>query len=275
MKHDTSSGIIKLIHRYILPGINKLVDMVLSRFMLYIAALCAGYFLLELFYETTWLTFLIFEELEGNNVFNSALAIFLLTFPVVTLNWLLKNRDTLRQSRQMQDQQNEGLFANALQLLFKENDKQANSAGLKELMRLRQNRFIDPVRIDLITAAKLYLEEALLDAVDIQEANLPGANLRKADLQGTNLQRADISRANLEEANLSEANLQKANLRGANLQGANLQEVNLHGADLQRTKGLTPGMLRKAKNWREARLDPSLRQQAEAADRADQAINEP
>ena len=335
MKHDTSNSIIKLVHRIFRQAQIKLVGMVLSRFVLYIAALCVGYFLLQSFHEKKWLTFLVFAELENNDVFNSAIAIFLLTFPVVTFNWLLKNKDTLSQSRQMREQQNEGLFANALQLLFKENDKQANSAGLKELMRLRQNRLIDPARVDLITAAELHLEEALLDAVDIQEATLPKANLRKAKLQDAKLQKADLSRANLEEANLSGANLQEAilqganlkgailrgasleeanlkganlegsdlkgadlqeadlqganlegagleganlqgaNLQGANLEGATLQEADLRGADLEGVKGLAPGMLRKAKNWREAILDADLRQQAEEADRAGQAINEP
>ena len=340
MKHDTGSGIIKLVHRYILPGINKLMDMVPSRLVLYIGTLCVGYFLLQSFHEKTWLTFLVFAELEKNDVFNSAIAIFLLTFPVVTFNWLLKNRDTLSQSRQMRDQRNEGLFANALQLLFKENDKQANAAGLKELMRLRQSRFIDPVHIDLITATELNLKGILLSAADLQEANLPEANLQKANLsranlyganlpeadmqevnlleanlqrvilQGTNLQGANLKGANLQGANLEEAdlqganlhgadlegtnlleanlqganlqgaNLQGANLEGVNLQGANLEGVNLQGADLQEAnlegvKNPDPGMLRKAKNWREAILDTDLRQQAEEAGRAGQAINEP
>ena len=91
MKHDTGSNIIKLIYRYILQGTSKLMDMMSSRLVLYIGTLCVGYLLLKLFHETTWLAFLIFAELENNDVFNSALAIFLLTFPVVTFNWFLKN----------------------------------------------------------------------------------------------------------------------------------------------------------------------------------------
>ena len=91
MKHDTGSNIIKLIYRYILQGTSKLMDMMLSRLVLYIGTLCVGYLLLKLFHETTWLSFLIFAELENNDVFNSAIAIFLLTFPVVTFNWFLKN----------------------------------------------------------------------------------------------------------------------------------------------------------------------------------------
>ena len=275
MKYNAFSNMVKQIYRYILSDINKLIDMVLYRFMLYIAALYAGYLLLQPFFESVRLNIFSLTLLEGNYLFDSALALFLLTFPVVTLNWLLRNRDTLRQSRQMRDQQNEGLLTNALQLLFKENDRQANSVGLKELVRLKQNRSIDPARIDLITATELDLGEALLDDAYLQEANLRRASLQKANLQGTNLQKADLPGANLEEANLSEANLQEANLLGANLREANLRGAILREADLQGTKGLTPGMLRKAKNWREAILDPNLRQQAEEADRADQAIYEP
>ena len=295
MKHDTGSGIIKLIYRYILPVVNKLMDMVLSRFALYIGALCVGYLLLDAFHEKTWLAFLIFAELENNDVFNSAIAIFLLTFPVVTFNWLLRNRDTLRQYRQTRDQQNEGLLTNSLQLLFKENDKQANAVGLKELVRLRQNRLIDPARVDLVTTAELDLKGISLNAADLQEANLRGANLQKANLYGANLEganlpKADLQEVNLQEADLSGANLQRAKLqgaklRGAKLRGASLEEaelsgVKLHGADLkganlEEVKNLDPGMLREAKNWHEAILDADLRQQAEEADRADQAINEP
>ena len=335
MKHDTGSNIIKLVHRIFRQAQIKLVGIVLSRFVLYIAALCVGYFLLQSFHEKKWLTFLVFAELEENDVFNSAIAIFLLTFPVVTFNWLLKNKDTLSQSRQMRDQQNEGLFTNALQLVFKENDKQANSVGLKELVRLRQNRLIDPARVDLVTTAELDLKGVSLNAADLQEVKLPGAKLQKAslpgaNLYGANLQEADLQEVNLQEADLQgakllEAKLQGANLRGAklrgasleeadlkgaklhgtdlkgvilqraNLQGANLQEANLRGADLRGTilqeaniqeadlkgasllgaKGLTPGMIRQTINWREAILDTDLRQQAEEAGRADQAINEP
>ena len=295
MKHDTSNSIIKLVHRIFRQAQIKLVGMVLSRFVLYIAALCVGYFLLQSFHEKKWLTFLVFAELENNDVFNSAIAIFLLTFPVVTFNWLLKNKDTLSQSRQTREQQNEGLFTNALQLVFKENDKQANSVGLKELVRLRQNRLIDPVRVDLVTTAELDLKGVSLNAADLQEANLPGAKLQKASLSGANLQGANLPEADLQEVKLQEASLQRAILQRANLQGANLQGANLRGASLEEAdllraklrgtclqganlegvKNLDPAMLRKANNWREAILDTDLRQQAEKADRADQAINEP
>ena len=269
MKYNTFSNMVKQIYRYILSDINRLIDMVLFRFLLYVVMLYAGYLLLQPFFESVRLNIFSLTLLEGNYLFDSALALFMFTFPVVTLNWLLRNRDTLRQSRQMLDQQNEGLFANALLLLFKENDKHANSTGLKELIRLRQNRFIDPARIDLITA-ELDLKEVSLNATNLQEANLREAKLQKASLSRAILRGANLLEANLQEANLKGADLQEADLQGANLPGADLQGANLQGA-----KGLTPGMLRKAKNWREAILDPDLRQQAEAADKADQAIYEP
>ena len=278
MNYDTYSSMIKQICRYILSDINRLIDMVPFRFLLYVVMLYAGYLLLQPFFEPVRINIFSFVS-EDNHLFDSALALFLFTFPAVTFNWLLKNRDTLRQSRQMLDQQNEGLFANALQLLFKKDDKHANSAGLKELIRLKRNRSIDPVRIDLITA-ELDLKGVSLNAADLQEANLQEAKLQNASLSRAILRGAILLEANLQGAILPGADLRGADLQGADLQGAILREANLQGAilegaNLQGVKNLDPDMLRKAKNWREAILDPNLRQQTEEADRAGQTIYEP
>ena len=182
-----------------------------DRFQLYILGVLLGILLfLLLFPLLLLLPYLPF--FEGNHVLQSAIVVLILTLPSVTLNWLIKNRDVSRQlkdsSQQLEyssKQQNETLFSNSLQLLFKENDIIANSVGLKELVKLKQEERIDHERVNLVTSSGLQLE--------------------KASLLGAKLQEVNLYRANLEEANL----------QGAKLQGANLQEADLLGAMLERS----------------------------------------
>ncbi len=77
-----------------------------------------------------------------------------------------------------------------------------------------------------------------------------GKEGERADLSGANLSGAYLFRANLQWAPLREANLQGAELWGANLQGANLRGANLQGVNLRKVKGLTPFLIKVAKNWK-------------------------
>ncbi len=202
-----------------------------DRFKLYLKMVGIGVLLIWLHYPI-WLILTLFSSLQDNGLFSSALAIFLLTFPLVTFNWWLKNRDqlqqfndTIKQQQHASQQQTETLFANALQLLFKQDDIIANSVGLKALIRLRQattdEDFIE--RIDLITSSGLQLEGAKLPLANLQGANLQGAELQGADLQWANLQGSDLNRAELQNAQLQVAQLHFAKLQWAELEGTNLQ----------------------------------------------------
>ncbi len=186
------------------------------RVVLYIIAVVLGG--LWVFYYSNAIYCLIIDNvkyLNDNAIFASAVAIFMLTLPVVTFNWWLKNHDQLQQfkdtrkqqeqnfeqirlTKQQQEQnseqisltkqqQTETLFSNAVQLLFKQEDIQANSVGLKELIRLRQETEDQKLikRIDLITSSGLQLEKA-----NLQDANLRGAKLQKVNLQGAKLKGA-------------------------------------------------------------------------------------
>ena len=232
---------------------NKSSDIMRLRFLLYIAMLAAGLLLVTYLYDLILLLFLN-DKLYGNEIFASAIAIFLLTLPAITYNWWLKNNDTLEQSehtqaqiRKIDEQQKTALFSNALQLLFRKDDPIARAVGLKELIRLKPHNGEDhdmSGRIDLITASGLNLENSPLQKADLQganleEANLKGANLLEANLKGANLlgailEEAILPEADLQGADLRIANLQKATLVGANLEGVNLYEAVLHGARLQR-----------------------------------------
>ncbi len=206
-----------------------------------------------LFYCYDWIYCVILENtvvLKDSDVFKSTLAIFLLTFPIVTFNWLLKNQDQLQQFKDTQQQhedaskqielnsqqQNETLFSNALQLLFKKDDIQARSVGLKELSRLRQAGAIETKRINEITYSGLDMKDAKLEMAKLKKADLSRANLEKAALMAADLREAIFVRANLLGANLLGADLQNAYLREANLQGAQLLGANLPWANLQEAK---------------------------------------
>ena len=235
------------------------IDNATARVVLHIAMLATGCLLIIYQDAIQWLPP---GELYYKEILVAAIAIFLLVLPVVSLGRFLKNQYALMQARQIQRQKADKRYSNALWLLCRRDDKQANALGLKEMVRMKQGGLIDPNRIDIITSA-IDLAGASLNRADLQGAGLLDANLKDTSLKDTNLQGADLEDANLEGANLEGANLQDANLQRANLQGASLQGANLEGV-----KNLDPGMLRKAKNWREAKLDTTLRQQAEEADRA-------
>jgi uncharacterized protein YjbI with pentapeptide repeats len=83
----------------------------------------------------------------------------------------------------------------------------------------------------------LELERAILVDADLRWASLAGthlrgANLSRADLGGANLHQAELIEVNLESSSLVQAGLSMANLRDANLGWANLSGADLTGADL-------------------------------------------
>lgn len=86
---------------------------------------------------------------------------------------------------------------------------------------------------------KLYLEQdnrgvkADLQDANLQATNLQGADLRCANLQGVNLRGANLQDANLQGADLRDTNLRCANLLRANLRGADLRDANLSSAILR------------------------------------------
>ena len=213
-------------------------DNATARVVLHIAMLATGCLLIIYHDAMQWLPL---GKLHYSEILVAAIAIFLLTLPVISLGRFIRNQYALMQARQIQRQQTDRRYSNALHLLCKRDNKRSNALGLKELVRMKQGGLIDPRRIDIITSA--------------------------LDLAGASFNRANLQEANLLDANLQGANLQKANLEGANLEGAKLQGADLQGANLEGVKNLDPAMLRKAKNWREARLDPTLRQRTEEADR--------
>ncbi len=180
-----------------------------GRILLYFVFVLSG---LALFYYSNTIYCIVIDHvkyLDGNAIFASALAILLLTFSVVTFNWILKNHDQLQQFEDTKQQQTETLFSNALQLLFKQDDIQANSVGLKELIRLRQATEDDVLkkRIDLITSSGLQLPGAKLQGANLQEADLREANLNGAYLQGANLQGAIMRLLDPQEGSLRETKL--------------------------------------------------------------------
>ena len=238
------------------------IDNAAARIVLCIAMLAIGYLLI--IYPRDSIQWLLLGKLYYKEILVSAIAIFLLTLPVVSIRKPIKDKNSSPQHcRQPLDYQTNRKYSTALQLLFQRNDKLANAIGLTDLIKLRQGGLVDPTRIDTMIVG--------LDLVGIplNRANLQGANLQRIEFTGANLQDANLQEADLENANLQEADLENANLKGADLKDAKLQEANLEGANLEGVKNLDPGMLRKAKNWREAILDPTTRQQAEEADRAD------
>ena len=214
-------------------------DNAATRVVLHIAMLATGCLLIIYQDAIQWLPL---GKLYYNEILVAAIAIFLLVLPVVSLGRFLKNQYDLMQARQIQRQKNDERYSDAVRLLCRRDNKQSNALGLREMVRMKQGGLIDPTRIDIITSA----------------IDLAGASLNGADLQG----------ANLPDADLKGTDLKDADLEGANLERANLEEADLKGANLEGVKNLDPGMLRKAKNWREAKLDTTLRQQAEEADRA-------
>ena len=238
----------------------------------YIVMLAVCYLLI--IYLSDAIQWLLPDEYYNNNILASAIAVLLLMLPIVLYNWFIKIRSTPWRSILILDHRAKITYINAHRQLAKKNDKEANATALTDLVQLRQDGLVDPAHIDTMTAGLdlvgTSLKRANLQGANLQEANLQRATLRRADLQEANLQRATLLRADLQGATLQGADLQGATLQMADLQEADMSEANLYEADLQDAKGLTPGMLRKAKNWRDAILDPTMRQQAEEADRADE-----
>ena len=219
-------------------------DNTAAKVVLCIAILAIGYLLIIYHDAMQWL---LLGKLYYKEIIVAAIVITLLLLPVVSIRRFLKDKNSsVWHYRQTLDYETDRKYTNALRLLCHRTDKLGNAIGLTEFIQLKQDGLVDPKYIDVVTVAR-----------DLSGAPLNGANLQGADLLDANLKGADLQEANLKDANLQEANLQEANLEGANLQGANLEKV----------KNLDPAMLRKAKNWREAKLDPTLRQRTEEADK--------
>ena len=230
------------------------IDNAAARTVLCIAMLATGCLLIIYHDSVQWL---LPVKLYYKEILVSAIVIPLLVLPIVSIRKFLKDKNSSAwHYRQTLDYQTNRKYTNALRLLCARDDKLANAIGLTDFIQLRQDGLVDPKYVDGMTVTR-----------DLSEAPLDWANL-----QGANLREINLQEATLQDANLQEANLQRANLKGANLKGADLQEADLKGANLEGVKNLEPGMLRKAKNWREAILDPDLRRQTEEAD---QAIYEP
>ena len=225
-------------------------DNVAARVVLCIAILAIGYLLIIYHDAMQWL---LLGKLYYKEILVAAIVIALLMLPVIPIRKFFKDKNSsVWHYRQTLDYQTNRKYSTALWLLCKRNDKLANALGLKNFIQLKQDGLVEPKHVDAMTVAR----------------NLSGAPLSRANLQGANIEEINMQEANLKEANLKEANLKEANLKGADLEGANLQEADLQGANLEGVKNLDPGMLRKAKNWREAKLDPTLRQRTEEADMA-------
>ena len=113
--------------------------------------------------------FYFYSDPKDNNTFIYTLGFFLVSFPTVALNWYIKNRDITKQiensNTQIENsnkQINETLFSNSLQLLFKKKGLIANSVGLKQLIKLKQDKRIDDDIVDLITSSGLDIKGARL-----------------------------------------------------------------------------------------------------------------
>ena len=227
-------------------------DNTAAKVVLYIAILAIGYLLT--IYPHGAIQWLLLGKLYYKEIIVAAIVITLLLLPVVSIRRFLKDKNqSVWHYRQTLDYETGRKYTNALRLLYHRTDKLGNIIGLREFIQLGRDGLVDPKYIDVMTVA-----------LDLSGAPLNGANLQGANLLDANLKGADMQEANLEGANLQEADLKGANLEGADLQGANLEKV----------KNLDPGMLRKAKNWREAKLDTTLRQRTEEADKAGEEAGE-
>ncbi len=125
--------------------------------------------------------------------------------------------------------------------------------------------------------AKLKLNEAQLDSLNLQGTCFDEASLREARLSGSLLQKASFSRANLTEAwihnatisdasfagatlvkcMLADCNLRRANFRDADLTNANLSGADVTGADFS-TAILTDVIFRRAKFDEKTQFPPGF-----------------
>ncbi|MGA2736382.1 MAG: pentapeptide repeat-containing protein [Bryobacteraceae bacterium] len=92
-----------------------------------------------------------------------------------------------------------------------------------------------------------FLAGSILTGAHLEWADLLLADLRQTGLAGAHLQDADLLGARLNGADLSNAGLSNADLTGADLTDAELKYADLRGA-----RGISPGDLAKAKNWKDA-----------------------
>ncbi|HYM75769.1 MAG TPA: pentapeptide repeat-containing protein [Candidatus Dormibacteraeota bacterium] len=100
---------------------------------------------------------------------------------------------------------------------------------------------------------------------DLQEADFRGTNLESArfdaaHLVGANFDAAKLAGANLAYADLARATMQGADLREADLRNIQLLDLDINGADLRGAR-FAPHATdwRLVKNWRNAILDPKMR----------------
>ena len=165
-------------------------------------------------FETNIVSFIL-RDLPEDDIYQYSLTIIVFGIIFGIGRFIILTHDKRKEFKNAFQQQNETLFSNALQLLFKENDKIANGVGLRDLVKLKQTGAIDGKRVDMITSGGLKLNNVFLS-----DANLHGVNLKNADLSS-----ADLSRANFEHTNLSDTNINSANLHGANFEHINLRNA--------------------------------------------------
>lgn len=134
------------------------------------------------------------------------------------------------------------------------------------LSRLQAHQELDAGWLQNQILEKLDLAGANLIGADLRGANLIGADLRGANLSWSRLSESNLSSANLLGANLSWADLNWANLSGADLNWADLSGANLSGANLNWTYLTRAHNLEKALAWNsvmnfnEAILAPEVRE---------------
>ena len=187
-------------------------------------------------------------NLNGSDIFQSAITLGLFGMIFGLGNWIIKNHDVKKQFKDTSIEKNELLFSNAVKALFDKSsadDNTMNIHGLKEIARLSDKELIERDRIEAVTAAGhnfngANLDNAALKGLDLKSVQLAGAFLVESNLQGTslmgaNLHKARLQRANLQWTDLRYADLQEAHFEGANLKAADLSHANLELTHLART----------------------------------------
>lgn len=102
-----------------------------------------------------------------------------LSLPTAFLLWFFRTYDVKEQITESRKTNNFNSFSNATKLFLEKDNIEANSLGLKLLMKQRNEKNQDG--IDLITQYA-YLRSAKLSGADLSNANLSNANLVNANL---------------------------------------------------------------------------------------------
>ncbi len=108
-----------------------------------------------------------------------------------------------------------------------------NRDGISLIQAPLENAYLEAVDLNGAELQHANLEGANLGSANLERAELLNANLERANLWGANLESAWLERANLKNAILVRANLMRADFEDANLVNADLQYANLMGADFE------------------------------------------